>query len=88
MPQLIVECSDPGVVVSLAEEFETILRQIDFARAQELQRQLGDLAHELGSAFEATWRARLHPRALRWRRTDGACPCRGRGARHCAQARG
>ena len=56
MPQLIVECSDPGTVVSFAEEFETILRQVDFARAQELQRQLGDLAHELGSAVETTWR--------------------------------
>lgn len=36
MRQLLVECSDPGIVVSLAEEFENILRQVDFARAQQL----------------------------------------------------
>lgn len=34
MRQLLVECSDPGIVVSLAEEFENILRQVDFVRAQ------------------------------------------------------
>ncbi len=54
--QLIVECSDPGVLVSLAEEFEIILRQVDFRRAQEIERQLSDLARELGEAFEETWR--------------------------------
>jgi len=53
--QLIVECSDPGLVVSLAEEFEHVLRHVDFARAQALQGQLRDLARELGPDFEAAW---------------------------------
>jgi len=48
MEQLIVECSDPGLVISLAEEFENVLRQIDFARARALQSELGQLARELG----------------------------------------
>jgi len=55
MRQLLVECSDPGIVVSLAEEFENILRQVDFARAQQLQRELTDLAHELGTEVEQAW---------------------------------
>lgn len=55
MRQLLVECSDPGIVVSLAEEFENILRQVDLAHAQELQRQLNDLARELGAEFEQAW---------------------------------
>ncbi len=40
MRQLLVECSDPGIVVSLAEEFENVLRQVDLARAQQLQHEL------------------------------------------------
>ncbi len=56
MRQLLVECSDPGIVVSLAEEFENILRQVDFVRAQQLQRELNELARELGTGFEEAWR--------------------------------
>ena len=56
MRQLLVECSDPGIVVSLDEEFENILRRVDFARAQQLQRELQDLARELGAEFEQVWR--------------------------------
>ena len=56
MRQLLVECSDPGIIVSLAEEFENILRQVDFARAQQLQRELRDLARDLGAEFEQVWR--------------------------------
>lgn len=55
MRQLLVECSDPGIIVSLAEEFENILRQVDFARAQQLQRELNTLAHELGAEVEQAW---------------------------------
>ncbi len=56
MPQLLVECSDPGLVVSLAEEFENVLRHVDFVRAQALHGQLTDLARELGPEFEQAWR--------------------------------
>jgi len=56
MRQLLVECSDPGIVVSLVEEFENILRQVDFARAQQLQRELTNLAYELGTEIEQEWR--------------------------------
>ena len=56
MRQLLVECSDPGIIVSLAEEFENILRQVDFARAEKLQYELRDLARELGTEFEQAWR--------------------------------
>lgn len=55
MRQLIVECSDPGLVISLAEEFENVMRQIDFARARALHGQLSRLAQELGPEFEAAW---------------------------------
>lgn len=55
MRQLLVECSDPGLVISLTEEFENVLRQIDFARARALQSQLSDLARELGPEFERAW---------------------------------
>ncbi len=55
MRQLLGECSDPGIIVSLAEEFENILRQVDFARAQQLQRELSHLAHELGTEVEQAW---------------------------------
>lgn len=55
MRQLLVECSDPGIVVALAEEFENILRQVDFVRAQQLQRDLHNLARELGAEFEQVW---------------------------------
>ena len=51
MRQLLVECSDPGLVVSLAEEFENVLRHIDFFQAQALGRQLNDLAQELGPEY-------------------------------------
>jgi hypothetical protein len=56
MSQLLVECSDPGLVVSLAEEFENVLRHVDFDRAQALHSQLTDLARELGPEFEQAWR--------------------------------
>ena len=56
MRQLLVECSDPGLVVSLAEELEHVLRHVDFARAQALSTQLGALASELGPEFEQAWR--------------------------------
>ena len=55
MRQLLVECSDPGLVVSLAEEFENVLRHVDFARAQALGRQLSELAREIGPEFEQAW---------------------------------
>ena len=44
MRQLLVECSDPGLVVSLDEEFENVLRHVDFSRAQALGQQLNELA--------------------------------------------
>lgn len=56
MRQLLVECSDPGLVVSLAEEFENVLRRIDFDRARALHGQLVELARELGPEFEEAWR--------------------------------
>jgi hypothetical protein len=55
MRQLVVECSDPGLIISLTEEFENVLRQIDFAHAQVLRGQLRDLARELGPEFEQAW---------------------------------
>ncbi|MCJ7682870.1 MAG: hypothetical protein MUO68_01100, partial [Desulfobacteraceae bacterium] len=55
MRQLLVECSDPGLVVSMAEEFENVLRHIDFFQAQALGRQLNDLAQELGPEYEQAW---------------------------------
>lgn len=51
-----VECSDPGLVISLAEELETVLRHIDFDRACALHRQLTDLAQELGPEVARAWR--------------------------------
>lgn len=56
MSQLVVECSDPGLVVTLAEEFENVLRHVDFERAKFLQGRLNDLARELGKEFEEAWR--------------------------------
>ena len=56
MRQLLVECSDPGLVVTLAEEFENVLRHVDFERAKFLQGRLNDLARELGTEFEEAWR--------------------------------
>jgi hypothetical protein len=56
MRQLLVECSDPGLVVTLAEEFENVLRHVDFERAKFLQGRLNDLAHDLGTGFEEAWR--------------------------------
>jgi len=55
MRQLLVECSDPGLVISLAEELENVLRHIDFDRARALQSQLGALARELGPEVERAW---------------------------------
>lgn len=55
MRQLVVECSDPGLVVYLAEEFEHVMRHVDFCRAQSLSQQLGDLARELGPEFAQAW---------------------------------
>jgi hypothetical protein len=56
MRQILVECSDPGLVISLAEELENVLRNIDFDRARALQSQLTDLARELGPEVEGAWR--------------------------------
>ena len=55
MRQLLVECSDPGMVVTLDQEFENVLREIDFDRAQALKRQLLEIARELGEGTEKTW---------------------------------
>jgi hypothetical protein len=54
--QLLVECSDPGLVISLAEELENVLQHIDFDRARALQQQLTDLALELGTEIAGAWR--------------------------------
>jgi len=54
--RLLIECSDPGLVVSLAEELEHVLRHVDFARACALGRELEALARELGPEFEQSWR--------------------------------
>ncbi|MBN1814889.1 MAG: hypothetical protein JXA14_23825 [Anaerolineae bacterium] len=56
MRQLLIECSEPGLVVSLTEELEHVLRHVDFARAQALSKQLSALATELGPEFEQAWR--------------------------------
>jgi hypothetical protein len=55
MRQLLVECSDPGLVISLDEEFENVLRQLDFERAKVIHRQLTELARSLGHEFENAW---------------------------------
>lgn len=57
MRQLLVECSDPGLVISLAEELENVLQRIDFDRARALQHQLTDLAQELGPEIAGAWRS-------------------------------
>jgi hypothetical protein len=44
MHQLLVECSEPGLVIHLAEEFEHSLRHVDFDRARTLKQQLTELA--------------------------------------------
>jgi hypothetical protein len=54
--QLVVECSDPGLVISLAEEFEHVLRHVDFDRAIALRDQLAALAQELGPKLDQAWR--------------------------------
>ncbi len=56
MRQLLVECSDPGLVISLAEELENVLQHIDFDRARALQQQLTDLAQALGPEIAGAWR--------------------------------
>ncbi|MBI4596492.1 MAG: hypothetical protein HY730_08980 [Candidatus Tectomicrobia bacterium] len=56
MRQLLVECSDPGLVVTLEEEFEHVLKNVDFEVARGLQSQFAELAHELGREFEELWR--------------------------------
>jgi hypothetical protein len=53
--QLLVECSDPGLVVSLAEELENVLRHIDFEQTQVLKQQLSTLAQELGPEIAQAW---------------------------------
>ena len=55
MRQLVVECSDPGLVVYLVEEYEHVLRHVDFDQAQSLSQQLGELARELGPEFTRAW---------------------------------
>jgi hypothetical protein len=56
MRQLLVECSDPGLVISVDEELENVLVNIGFERALDLHRQLGQLAAELGPDTAASWR--------------------------------
>lgn len=56
MHQLIVECSEPGLVVALTEQFEYVLRHVDFQRAIRFRDQLSALAQELGSDVERIWR--------------------------------
>lgn len=53
--QLLVECSDPGLVVSLTEELENVLRHIDFEQTQVLKQQLSTLAQELGPEVVQAW---------------------------------
>ncbi len=55
MRQLLVECSDPGMVVVLEEELEHVLRNVNFQRARELQAQLTKLAGELGGDYAQAW---------------------------------
>lgn len=55
MRQILVECSDPGLVVTLEEEIEHVLRNVDFEGALRLQSKLAELAHELGGNFEEMW---------------------------------
>ena len=55
MQQLVVECSDPGLVIYPAEEFEHALRHVDFYRALTLKQQLSDLALECGPEFQQAW---------------------------------
>lgn len=55
MKQLLLECSEPGVVVALDEELEHILRKVDFKKAQELKQQLSDLSKKLGPEYEKLW---------------------------------
>ena len=55
MRQLLVECSEPGLVVTLDEEIEHVLRNVDFERVRGLYAQLADLARELGRDFEEMW---------------------------------
>lgn len=53
--QLLVECSDPGLVISLTEELENVLRHIDFAQTQVLKAQFTALAQELGPDVAQAW---------------------------------
>ncbi len=53
--QLLVECSDPGLVVSLTEEMENVLRHIDFDQMQKLKQQLSALAQKLGPEVAQAW---------------------------------
>lgn len=69
MRQLLVECSEPGLVIYLAEEFEHTLRHVDFDRARTLKQQLADLARECGPEFLQAWQGfRLEVP------NDGGCP--------------
>lgn len=56
MKQLLLECSEPGVVVALEEELENILRRVDFKKAQEIQEKLLHLSQKLGPDYEDLWR--------------------------------
>ena len=51
MRQLLIECSDPGLVVALDEEMEHVSRNVDFERARALHAQFAELARELGQDF-------------------------------------
>ncbi len=55
MRQFIVECSEPGWVIFLAEELENVFRHITFERAQEIGKSLAKLADELGPEVGKAW---------------------------------
>jgi len=56
MNNLIVECSEPGWVITLSEDLEHLLRHVTFERAQEIAAKLKDLCHDMGPAHETVWR--------------------------------
>lgn len=56
MRQLLVECSDPGLIITLAEDLENVFRHIDFERAKAIQASLSGIARELGPEVEEAWK--------------------------------
>lgn len=51
-----MEGSDPGVVLSLDEDLENVLRHIDFEAAGKLKDALSRLAHEMGEEVAEAWK--------------------------------